>query len=133
MIKKIFLIAAVMGIFWACSSGRSMYLPQSLKASFGFKQLWNDLAEVKFVPSEAVLEKHSLRKENGTYVVKGFLHPEASFDKEEFRRLGGKSTIETDTVFSYSIPVEKLPELVKMKGIKYIETGTKARLIQNNK
>lgn len=133
MIKKLLLIAAAMGIFWACSSGRSMYLPQSLKASFGFKQLWKDLAEEKFNPSQALSEKHSLRKENGTYVVKGFLHPDASFDKEKFRRLGGKSTVETDSVFSYSIPVEKLPELVKMKGIKYIETGTKARLIQNNK
>jgi len=114
-------------------------LPTTARFSNQFKIFWNDFVyEVnnskkglnKFTPSDQMIEYYAIVKEGKTYYFTGYiLTAGKNFDAEAVKAMGVKiNEIITDT-YSYRCPLEKLPEFVKVAGVKSFEGGKKLKTL----
>ncbi|MFV0468524.1 MAG: hypothetical protein ACK5MK_06310 [Dysgonomonas sp.] len=111
----------------------SISLPESISFSNGFRMFWDDLKEdsnnfrfENYVPSKEFISKYNLKKgDDGKYLVTGFLQVESNFDATLLSSIDCSFVRYTDQLNSFRIPVDKIPELVKTKGIIRVESSSK--------
>lgn len=109
-------------------------LPGTVRVSPAFRMMWNDyVPEVnqyqkmaQYEPSVRFVEQYGVQKEGKRYFVSGFVTVvEGEFDVEEAKKRGiGLSKMTGDT-YTYRCDLKLLPELVGLKGVKYVESATK--------
>lgn len=110
-------------------------LPTTARFSNQFSVFWHDFVyEVnnskkglkKFTPSSEMVEHYALAKDGKTYYFCGYLLTTGKdFDVEAVRAMGVQlNELITDT-YSFRCPLNKLPEFVKVAGVKTFEGGKK--------
>lgn len=111
-------------------------LPQDLPVSASFRMFWEawnaDLAQSgksidAYTPSSLLIQRFSLRNQNGEYLATGFLHTEPDFDAEAMTQLGGYCVKYSDTMYSFAVPLKSLVRFVALPGITYIEASSPVR------
>lgn len=113
-------------------------LPKNINFSAGFKLFWNDFAEETkhlttlngYIPSEEMLLMHNIQRfDDGEYGIQGFLQVQKSiFDEDAFKHLGGTLTHFNADLYTFSMPLKMLPEMLKVPGIVQVEMAAKAYL-----
>ena len=110
-------------------------LPTTARFSNQFIVFWHDFVyEVnnskkglkKFTPSAEMIEHYALVKEGKNYYFTGHLLTAGkNFDAEAVKAMGVTlKELITDT-YSFRCPLNKLPEFVKVAGVKTFEGGKK--------
>lgn len=111
-------------------------LPQELPVSASFRMFWEawqaDLAQSgqaidDYTPSTLLVQRFSLRNQNGEYLATGFLHTDAEFDADALTQLGGYCVKYNETMYSFAVPLRSLTRFVALPGITYIEASSPAR------
>lgn len=113
-------------------------LPTNISFSNGFVLFWNDfMAETQglstlnnYTPSEALKASHNIIiMPNNIYGIQGFLQVKVDeFDALKFEKLGGFLTYFSDGIYTFSMPLNSLPEMLKVEGIVQIELAQKVRM-----
>ena len=80
-----------------------------------------------FAPSEALVERYSLRKDNSTYYASGFLHVTSQCKPADVEKLGVSVGTQIDSAWTVQIPVQNLELLLQTKGVKTFEMGRKVQ------
>lgn len=114
-------------------------LPDTLKVSAPFRMFVRELSAERagisnpdrYEPSESLQKKYLLSFRNGRYYARGYLRVNEFFDPDLLVGLGGTITEYTGEIRSFSIPVDRLQELVRIPGIRYIELSRKVNLIKH--
>ena len=103
--------------------------------SVNLKSLWKEVIEEcgdkdlnKYTPSQDLINKFSLRKQDNQYVLSGFLHTDSTFKESDIENLGGNVVKYSDKIKTFIIPIKNIPALINVKGITYIDTGRKVQI-----
>jgi len=120
--------------------GISTSFPQNISASNNFRMLWDELAVSSqnfskistYIPTESQISQFGMVLQNNDYLIKGYFQVDNDFDESKLNALGGKMTKYSDKFQSYTIPIKKITDFVRLKGIKYIELSIKVYRKKNN-
>ncbi|MDO4191319.1 MAG: hypothetical protein Q4D14_06520, partial [Bacteroidales bacterium] len=109
----------------------SQKLPDGISYSKGFQFFWNDFVdETKelttledYRPSNELFNHHNIFiDEQEVYCIRGFLQVSLqNFEAAKFEGLGGTLTYFSDGIYTFTMPVKSVPEMVKLQGIIQIE------------
>lgn len=149
MKKLLFLCLVACCLFTACITSRNksehpvqkatgIQIPDTMKTSPLFKLFCRELSEdmqkktgaEKYIPSEKLQKKYALYQAGDQFRVRGYIYFNQLFDRKSLEELGGSGTVYTNEIQSFSIPVERLQQLVLLPGITYIEISQKVKLIK---
>ena len=104
------------------------------RLSNSFNSFWEELSEEangksleQYIPSQALIERYSLKKQDQQFLVSGFLHTDSTFNKADIEYIGGNVVAYTNKIKTFSVPIKNIPLLIKVKGITYIEISRKVR------
>lgn len=113
----------------------TLTLPEKVSFSSGFMQFWNDLKKDlddydinNYTPGEAFIQKYKLRKVDDIYIVSGFIKTKPDFEATSVEGLGGVIANYTETLNTFRIPLNKLPEMIWLEGIERVELATNIRI-----
>lgn len=110
---------------------------QGAKLSPATKQLvseaqphWNASGKESYSLPQEVVSKYHLKQVNGRYYVTGMLKVEAGADNAALEALGAEIRTSTRTIRTFSIPVDAIPALAELPGVKFvqIDEGVKKKL-----
>lgn len=141
-LTSILLLCFCVSLSTACQSMRTTarlnepidthILPLDVKASNGFRVFWSRLqGELKgndiknFIPSKEFAEEFGLQLTNGRYYLSGILRVDSLFAPESVSSLEGSTSKYTDSIYTFRIPVQRLMDLLNVKGLERIENSTK--------
>lgn len=141
-VKYLYCIIAACLFFECSSSTKSIRsenyyktIMDSNQFSVNFKSLWKEVIEEcgnndlhKYTPSQNLINKFSLRKQNNQYILSGFLHTDSTFKESDIENHGGNVVKYSDKIKTFTIPIKNIPALIKVKGITYIDTGRKVQI-----
>jgi len=104
------------------------------KLSNSFNSFWEELTEEangksleQYIPSQALIERYSLKKQDQQILVSGFLHTDSTFNKADIECIGGNVVTYANKIKTFSVPIKNVSLLIQVKGITYIEIGRKVR------
>lgn len=142
--KKLFVYALLLAVT-ACSSVKlpvslplDETLPAEAKYSPGFRLFWEDYAKdvnqsakkIKaYTPSEQLVNIYGLRTEGKTTYIFGFLTVAPDkFNFDGAKKAGVDLQKTTDKIYMFSCDVRRLPLLLGLEGVEYVELAKKAHL-----
>lgn len=80
----------------------------------------------KFVPSDKLVKHYALQNEGKKYFVSGFLTiVPGEFNSDEAVKAGLNLKKMTGDTYTYRCELQNLPEVIGLKGVKYIEVAQK--------
>jgi len=104
------------------------------KLSNSFNSFWKELTEEasgksleQYIPSQKLIKRYSLKKQNKQFLVSGFLHSDSTFNKADIECIGGYVVAYSNKIMTFSVPIKNIPLLIQIKGITYIEIGRKVK------
>lgn len=111
-------------------------LPEGIDFSNSFRMFWDafvqDTKRVrsldKYTPSDKLLENAAVAERDGEYVVSGFVTTSADFDQAAFNALGGTLNRIDDTTATFQMPLKRLPDMWRVRGIVSVEAAQKVYL-----
>lgn len=140
--KKYLLLLLSVFAFFSCTTTQktpvalplNAELPQTSVYANSFRMFWADYAsEVnkvkkisKFVPSDKLVKHYALQNEGKKYFVSGFLTiVPGEFNSDEAVKAGLNLKKMTGDTYTYRCELQNLPEVIGLKGVKYIEVAQK--------
>lgn len=113
-------------------------LPNSISYSKGFLIFWNDFVEEtkelttleNYRPSNELFNNHNIFiDEKDEYCIRGFLQVSMqNFEAVKFEGLGGTLTYFNDGIYTFTLPVKAVNEMLKINGIVQIEMSQRVML-----
>ncbi len=106
-------------------------LPSNISFSKGFQLFWSDFVEEtkalttleNYRPSNELFNNHNIFiDEHDEYCIRGFMQVSMqNFEAVKFEGLGGTLTYFNDGIYTFTIPVKAVNEMLKINGIVQIE------------
>ena len=120
------LLLLTLGV-WAQGSKFSPAAQNLLRETESYR---NSPTKTETTLPEAVVRKYHLRQQDGRYLVSGLLKVEAGTDNTTLEAAGAQIRTSTRTIRTFSVPLEALPALAEVAGVKFvqIDEGAKKKL-----
>ena len=124
----------------ACNAARHASivgeLPEGINFSNSFRMFWDAFAQDtkrarsldKYTPSDKLLANAAVAERDGEYVVSGFITTGADFDQAAFDALGGTLNRIDGTTATFQMPLKRLPDMWRVRGIVSVEAAQKVYL-----
>ena len=87
----------------------------------------NDSLE-NYTPSNKLIEKYNIRKQEGLYYVSGFIKFSENFDKSNLEKINVFVGKTSNLISTVQVPLNKLNQFFQITGITYFEIAEKAEL-----
>lgn len=83
-----------------------------------------------FVPSPEMVQRYRLRRlpPDSSYCAAGFLSVAGAAQPSDFQKFGVVVGTQTDSLWTVHVPVQHLPALLNVSGVKAFELGKKASI-----
>jgi hypothetical protein len=124
--------------FVSCSVGHGVTsqqtsLPEKLKVQVQFSTFWNEVSEAtnhfenikKYVPSPELIARYNLQKQGAEYIVSGYFKTTSAIPKDSLLFFKGEIVAYTDIMYGFHISLSKLPNLISIRNLDYIELSSK--------
>lgn len=120
----------------ACHKSAVGCLPAEIDFSNSFRMFWDAFVQDtkhirsldKYKPSGKLLQNAAVAERDGEYVVSGFITTGADFDQAAFDALGGTLNRIDDTTATFQMPLKRLPDMWRVRGIVSVEAAQKVYL-----
>jgi len=118
------------------SRTKKIVLSDTIHVSNRFRMLWKSIAAStndfetigSYIPSESQISQFGLNKKSGQYFVSGFLKLSAELPEKDASGFSGLITKYSPNLYSFNIPLSKLPEIIKIHDIVFIDLSVKASI-----
>ncbi|MGC3977719.1 MAG: hypothetical protein QM751_05485 [Paludibacteraceae bacterium] len=144
MQKIIALLMFISLLFTACCSTQkatnvytdNVTLPDTGIMTNKFRMLWNEIASKTdnfttidtYIPSETQIAKFNLKKRDSQYFINGFIKTNSELSTEKMQDLSRYITRYSSDLYSFSIPINKIADLIKIEHIISVDLSSRANL-----